>query len=524
MTEEKGRAAGLETQLQFEMTIASISTAFINMPTDRIDSEIGNAQRQICEYLDIDICAVWQQVTDNQEKVIMTHIYPPQPNLPNPEFFDAVTHYPWIWSQIRAGKKMVLSSLADLPLEATTDRKNCELFGVKSHLSLPLSIGGGLPFGVLAINVTREERNWTDKIVMQLQIMAQVFANAIQRKRSENLLHKHIQEIERLKDQLKAENIYLKDQLEHNEEQHSIIGASEHVKYILYKINQVGPTDASVLIQGETGTGKELIAKAIHKVSERKDKQFIKVNCASIPENLIESELFGHEKGAFTGAIEKRIGRFELADGGTIFLDEIGELPINLQPKLLHVLQHGEFERLGSSKTIRTDVRVIAATNKIIEDEIKKGHFRNDLYYRLNVFPITIIPLRERKADIIPLVEHYVKFYSEKLNKKIKTIPKAALKRLTEYSWPGNVRELENIIERAIITSHNNILNLDSLPKSQNNGQAQATLEENEKSHVIKTLEETGWKINGPDGAAEILKINPQTLRNRLKKLGIKRK
>jgi PAS domain S-box-containing protein len=337
-------------------------------------------------------------------------------------------------------------------------------------------------------------------------------------------INDQLNEIFRLNEQLKAENIYLKDQLKFSGDQHNIIGASEHIKYLLYKVNQIGPTGASVLIQGETGTGKELIAKAIHKVSERKDKKFVKVNCASIPENLIESELFGHEKGAFTGAIEKRIGRFELADGGTIFLDEIGELPMNLQPKLLHVLQQGEFERLGSSKTKKTNVRVIAATNKVIEDEIKKGNFRNDLYYRLNVFPITVIPLRERKADIVPLVEHYVKFYSEKLNKKINAIPKAALKRLTEYSWPGNVRELENIIERAIITSRNNILNLESLPKSGNSIQTLLTLEENEKSHIIKTLKQTGWKINGPDGAAEILKINPQTLRNRLKKLGIKRK
>ncbi len=333
-----------------------------------------------------------------------------------------------------------------------------------------------------------------------------------------------LSEISRLNQLLNAEVNYLKDQLEQSGDRHSIIGSSEHVKYILYKINQVGPTDASVLIQGETGTGKELIAKAIHKESERKGKQFIKVNCASIPENLIESELFGHEKGAFTGAIEKRIGRFELADGGTIFLDEIGELPINLQPKLLHVLQHGEFERLGSSKTIRTDVRVIAATNKVIEDEIRKKNFRNDLYYRLNVFPITVIPLRERKADIVPLVEHYVKFFSDKLNKKINAIPKAALKRLTEYSWPGNVRELENIIERAIITSRNNILNLETLPKSANNIKEQLTLEQNEKSHIIKTLEQSGWKINGPNGAAEMLKINPQTLRSKMLKLGIKKK
>ena len=337
-------------------------------------------------------------------------------------------------------------------------------------------------------------------------------------------IQNQLSEISRLNEILNAEVIYLKDQLELSGNQHSIKGASEHIKYLLYKVNQVGPTGASVLIQGETGTGKELIAKAIHKVSERKDKQFIKVNCASIPENLIESELFGHEKGAFTGAIEKRIGRFELADGGSIFLDEIGELPMNLQPKLLHVLQHGEFERLGSSKTIRTDVRVIAATNKVIEDEIRKGNFRNDLYYRLNVFPITVIPLRERKNDIVPLVEHYVKFYSKKLNKKINAIPKAALKRLIEYSWPGNVRELENIIERAIITSRNNILNIEVLLKSQSDGQVQTTLVENEKSHIIKTLEQTGWKINGPGGAAEMLKINPQTLRSRIKKLGISRK
>jgi chemotaxis protein methyltransferase CheR len=330
-------------------------------------------------------------------------------------------------------------------------------------------------------------------------------------------------EISKLNELLNAENIYLKDQLELRGDGHNIIGVSEHLKYIMYKINQVGPTKASVLIQGETGTGKELVAKAIHEKSERKNKQFIKVNCASIPENLIESELFGHEKGAFTGAIEKCIGRFELADGGTIFLDEIGELPMKLQPKLLHVLQHGEFERLGSSKTIKTDVRVIAATNKVIDDEIKKGNFRNDLFYRLNVFPITLIPLRERKDDIVPLVEHYVKYYSKKMNKKINVISKAALKRLMEYSWPGNVRELENIIERAIITSHNYILNLESLPKSQGNEQVQLTLEENEKSHIIKTLEQTGWKINGPGGAAEVLKINPQTLRSRIKKLGISR-
>ena len=524
MTGEKGRAAGQEEQLQFEMFIARISTSFINIPADQIDSEIEYAQRQICEYLDLDLCAVWQQVTDDQDKVIMTHLYPHMPNMPDPETFNAAIHYPWIWSQIREGKNVKLSTMLELPLEATIDRKNCELFAVKSTFALPLSVGGGAPFGVLAINMTREERNWTDEIVMQFQIVAQVFANAIQRKRNENQLRKHIHEIEILKEQLESENIYLKDQLDLTLEHNEIIGVSEATKYIHYKIKQVAPTDVSVLIEGETGTGKELIARAIHNESRRKDKQFIKVNCASIPENLIESELFGHEKGAFTGAIEKRLGRFEIANGGTIFLDEIGELPMHLQPKLLHVLQQGEFERIGSSKTIKTDVRVIAATNKILTDEIKKGNFRNDLYYRLNVFPITVTPLRERKEDITPLVEHYVKLYSKKLNKPIKIISKAILQGLIEYPWPGNVRELENVIERAIISSNDKRLNIDFLPKPENHSNKSLSFEENERAHIIKILEQSKWKINGPNGAAEILKLNPQTLRSKMHKLKIKHK
>ena len=338
-----------------------------------------------------------------------------------------------------------------------------------------------------------------------------------------NKIAEQLNEIAKLNDLLYAENIYLKDQLELSDVQHEIIGDSDALKYVLYKIKQVAPTDVAVLIEGETGTGKELIARAIHKESNRKDEKFIKVNCASIPENLIESELFGHEKGSFTGAIEKRIGRFELADGGTLFLDEIGELPLNLQPKLLHVLQQGEFERIGSSKTIKTDVRIIAATNKVLEDEIKKGHFRNDLYYRLDVFPISVSPLRERKEDITPLVEHYIKIYSLKLNRPIKMISKSAMKRLTNYSWPGNVRELENVIERAIINSHNGILNFDFLPKSEEHSNNLVTLEEVEKHHITEILRKSEWKINGSGGAAEKLKLNPQTLRSKMQKLGIKR-
>jgi formate hydrogenlyase transcriptional activator len=330
-------------------------------------------------------------------------------------------------------------------------------------------------------------------------------------------------EITRLNELLQAENIYLKNQLELSGQQFEMVGESEAIKYLLFKIKQVAPTDASVIIEGETGTGKELVARAIHGESKRKDNPFVKVNCASIPENLIESELFGHEKGAFTSAVEKRIGRFEIANGGTIFLDEIGELPMSLQPKLLHILQQGEFERIGSSKTIKTDVRIIAATNKVLEDEIKKGKFRNDLYYRLNVFPITVVPLRERKTDILLLAEYYIKIFAEKFNKTVKAISKKSMQQMMSYTWPGNIRELINVIERAIITSQNQILNIEPLPKTDFVSKEFIPLEELEKNYITSVLEKTYWKISGPGGAASLLRINPETLRSKMRKLSIKR-
>lgn len=336
-------------------------------------------------------------------------------------------------------------------------------------------------------------------------------------------IDEQISEIKKLNELLSEENLYLKDEINQNIIHSEIIGDSEALKYIFFKIKQVANTDAAVLIEGETGTGKELIARAIHRESERKDKPFIKVNCASIPENLFESELFGHKKGAFTGAIKNHIGRFELANGGTLFLDEVSELPLNAQSKLLHVLQEGEFEKVGSSKTQNSDVRIITATNKILYDEIEKGRFREDLFYRLNVFPISVLPLRERKEDIPVLIEHFVNKYSKKFNKGIKVIPKDFINRLTNYNWPGNIRELENIVERAIITSSNQILKNECLLKPANISSKDASLEEFEKNHIIKVLSKTNWKISGDGGAASILKLNAETLRSKMRKLGIKR-
>ncbi len=341
---------------------------------------------------------------------------------------------------------------------------------------------------------------------------------------TEEKLRLVITELQDLKDKLQSENIYLRKEIESRHGFEKIIGDSEPLMHSLFRVEQVAETDTTVLLEGETGTGKELFAHAIHKRSKRKDKPFVKVNCASLPASLIESELFGHEKGAFTGAIQKQIGRFELADQGTIFLDEIGELPFDLQAKLLHVLQSGEFERIGNPKTVKVDVRVIAATNRNLEDQIRKKRFRKDLYYRLNVYPITIAPLRDRISDIPLLAEHFVKQFNRQMDKNIKKIPVKTIKQLQKYSWPGNIRELENIIERAVIISHGSSLSVDPIlePRFEETDKL-LPLAEYERRYIIKVLEKTYWRVEGPEGAARILDMHPETLRSRMRKLDIKR-
>ncbi len=330
-------------------------------------------------------------------------------------------------------------------------------------------------------------------------------------------------EIEKLKDQLEAERAYLQEEIKLQYNHENIIGQSDAIKYVLYKVEQIAPSNTIVLVLGETGTGKELVARAIHGLSSRKDRALVKVNCATLPSNLIESELFGHEKGAFTGAHSRHLGRFEVADGATLFLDEIGELPMELQPKLLRVVQDGEFERLGSSHTIKIDVRIIAATNRNLEEEVRRGRFRDDLWYRLNIFPVTVPPLRDRLDDIPLLVEFYVKKISRRMGKSIEFIPTSVMNALQSYHWPGNVRELENVLERAVINSSGPKLHLvDELKKQQKDlSTTQKTLEAVEHDHIVQILEQTHGKVSGKNGAAEILGLNRSTLRARMRKLGI---
>jgi len=358
-----------------------------------------------------------------------------------------------------------------------------------------------------------------------------------ERKKAEQSLQGTYAEIKHLKDRLQAENIYLQQEVGRQYNFGEVIGRSDALAHVFLRVEQVAPMNATVLLLGETGTGKGVVARALHSSSARKGRPLITVNCTTLPATLVESELFGREKGAFTGSDTRQIGRFELADGGTIFLDEIGELPLELQCKLLRVLQDGEFERLGSPRTIKTDVRIIAATNRNLEQEIRAGRFREDLYYRLNVFPITLPPLRQRKEDIPLLVNHFVAKFNKKIGKKIDTVSKSTLNSLQEYHWPGNVRELESVVERAIITSQGPALQVldrfDSIPMGKEEqepvGQVAPAEEgfkglvELEHDHILQVLQKTGWRIEGKNGAAGILGLNASTLRARMRKYGIVR-
>jgi len=349
-----------------------------------------------------------------------------------------------------------------------------------------------------------------------------------ERKKAEKSLQGTYKEIKQLKDRLQAENIYLQQEVDRQFNFGEIIGQSNALSQVFLRVEQVAPMNATVLLLGETGTGKGVVARAIHSRSVRQNRPLITVNCATLPAALVESELFGREKGAFTGADARQIGRFELADGGTIFLDEIGEMPLELQCKLLRILQDGEFERLGSSRTIKADVRIIAATNRNLEEEIQNGRFREDLFYRLNVFPITIPPLRQRRDDISLLVNHFVTKFNIKIGKKIDTVSKNTLNTLQEYHWPGNVRELESVIERAVITSQGSALQVldrfEAIPRKEElGGQDVKALAELEQAHILQVLKKTGWRIEGEKGAAILLGLNPSTLRARMRKHGISR-
>jgi transcriptional regulator with GAF, ATPase, and Fis domain len=510
----------MEERLRFETLLSDLSTRFVNLPADKIDSQIVDHLKRIALALEIDRCSVAEYNADKTKlRVIHWYAAPGVARMP-----DVVINkqQPWYNEKLMRGESIVMSSVAHLPNEASLERDYCREQSIKSSLLIPMAVGGTF-LGVVGFAALRAERHWDDGLVQRLGLLGQVFANALMRKRAEEELTKAFLEIQNLKDHLEAENTFLKETINLQHSHGDFIGQSPSIMKVLSQAEQVAGTDTTVLILGETGTGKELLAKEIHNLSRRKGRTMINVNCAALPSNLVESELFGHEKGAYTGAQSKRMGRFELANGSSLFLDEIGDLPLGLQAKLLRVLQSKQFERLGGHATITADVRVIAATNRDLAQAVENGEFRADLYYRLSVFPITIPPLRDRREDIPVMAWSFVKHFCEKMGKRIRSIPKGAMKALQQHHWPGNVRELKNIIEHAVIITPDDKLRIEMPNAKGPRGTVRRTLNEVQKDHILEVLGQVNWRVRGENGAADLLGLKPSTLESRMIKLGIKR-
>ena len=511
----------LEERIRFEELLCALSATIINSPLDAMDKGIEHGLELIVRFLGADRGIVLQFSEDGKTlKVTHSYVAPsgkPLPYMTMPKGDRLL----WYTEALMNQDMVVLENLPDdLPDEASVERRLCIEQGIKSHICIPLSVGRALPRGAIGFAYMHQRQTWPMPWLKRVQFVGHILACALMRKQTEKALQEALAEIAELKGRLEAEIV---EEVKVEYSYREILGHSDAIKTVMSQVEQVAPTETTVLIQGETGTGKELLARAIHRLGPRKEKAMVKINCAAIPPTLIESELFGREKGAYTGALAKQIGRFETADGSTIFLDEIGELSGELQAKLLHVLENGEFERLGSPQTIAVDIRVVAATNKDLAGAVRDGSFRKDLYYRLNVFPIEVPPLRQRQEDIPMLVWSFVQEFSEKMGKKIETIPKKSMELLQSYEWPGNVRELRNVIERAMIVTQGTSLHIE-IPKSIDSTNKQDMgLDEFEKNHIIDVLSRTGWKVRGKNGAAELLRLKPSTLESKMHKLGIKR-
>jgi transcriptional regulator with GAF, ATPase, and Fis domain len=508
-------------RLEFERLISDLSSEFVNLASDGVDAAIQDAQRRLVESLHVDRSVLFQ-VSSDEGEFVFTH-YWSRPGIAPLTLAtaDVPAMFPWVRSRILEGEIVHFSTVDELP-PGVADREHIRRIGTKSNVTIPLFTAGRV-IGALAFGSITSSRDWPPEIRTRLHVIAQVFASALGRKRAEEELRRTLEENARLRERLLQENIYLRDEMRVRDGPSGLTGQSAAIRRVLAEVDQVAPTDATVLLLGETGTGKELIATAIHERSARRARAMVSVNCAAIPNTLVESELFGREKGAYTGAVTRQIGRFEIADGSTLFLDEIGELTLDVQAKLLRVLQEKEVERLGNSRPIKIDVRVIAATNRDLERMVADGSFREDLYYRLNVFPIRVPPLRERPEDIPSLAWSFVDELAKAQGKRIESIANDQILALQRYAWPGNVRELRNVIERAVIVSTGSQLMI-QLPRAKTTALRGAVrLEDVERDHIRVVLERTGWRIRGDGGAAQLLDLKPSTLEGRMAKLGLRR-
>ncbi|MBK7257997.1 MAG: sigma 54-interacting transcriptional regulator [Ignavibacteriae bacterium] len=503
-----------EVVLGFERFLSDLSARFIRARGEEVDPLVLDGLRSFTILLCVDRCTL-TEVEPRSGHTFTRFSYAVDGCTAIPPM-RADQLFPWTTAQLLQNRVMILNYPYTFPPEAATDRENAALGKFRSSVHIPIETGGAVRF-ILSAAAIQEHRLWPELLIPRLRLLGEVIANALIRKEYDDTLRS-------MKESLESENVSLREVVNSSEEYADIIGKSESLMYVLYRMEQVAPTDATVILRGETGVGKELFARAIHRRSSRKDKPLLKVDCASLSPSLIESELFGHERGAFTGAVTSRKGRFELAAGGTIFLDEVAELPIDLQSRLLRVLQDGTIERLGGGKPTRVNVRIIAATNRNLESDMREGKFRQDLFYRLNAFPLTIPPLRDRHGDIPLLVDHFIQLFNTRHGKHVTRIPAATREMLSQYRWPGNIRELENVIECAVISASGGLLSVPSLTvPSSGQPDVLATLADVERTHILAALEHTLWRIEGNAGAAVILGLHPDTLRYRMKKHNIQR-
>lgn len=516
-----------------ELLLMELSTRFIGLPAERVDTEIQHGQRRICEALGLDRSSLWQTRADDPDAFEMTHLFQRPEMPPTPARPDARPMFPWVLQQLRERRVVAISRLEELPPAAATDREMFSKYGTRAVAIIPFSVGEEMP-GALTFASAREREDWPEATLAWLKLIAEVFSSALNRARndrslreSERRLTESLAEVRQLRDQLLEQNSQLRREVKELSGHRRVIGESPLFQDLLGLAEQVAPTNSTVLLLGETGTGKGVIAAKIHELSPRRANQMVCVNCAAIPAMLLESELFGREKGAYTGALSKQIGRFELAHGSTLFLDEIGELPVELQVKLLHALENREIERLGSPKRIPIDVRIIAATNRDLEKAMRDGTFRSDLYYRLSAFPIKIPALRERPEDIPLLVAAFVQEFAGSIGKRVESVSRESIEALLRYRWPGNVRELRNVVERGMILAKGPQLTLvppgDTFSSSASPVAASVTLNKVEREHIESVLQRTGGRVRGKGGAAELLGLKPTTLESRMAKLGIHR-
>jgi transcriptional regulator with GAF, ATPase, and Fis domain len=527
---KRSAEAALHERLRFEALCAAVSTRLIHAGMRELDSAVVEVLRAVGEFLHFERTLV-MLLDGSRERFLMSHEWcaPGVPSFSRATSGLPIAEFGWPLEQIRDGETMVLIR-DQLPDFAKNARMVMEKDSLSLLATLPLRLEGNV-IGCIGFHQRRPEHVSPD-LIGRLNLLSEIVVNALARKRAEERRQAVFEELERLKRAAEEERDYLREELAPQALFADIVGGSGALRRALEMVDAVASTKATVLIHGESGTGKELIAHAIHGRSTRAAGPLVKVNCASVPKELFESEFFGHVRGAFTGAQKDRVGRFELADGGSIFLDEVGELPLEMQSKLLRVLQESEFERVGDDRTRRVDVRVIAATNRNLEAEVARGTFRADLYYRLSVFPIEVPPLRARKEDIVSLAEFFLRRYCRELGRTPPAFGAAEKDLLVAYDWPGNVRELENVVERAVILSRDGPLRLDHALSIGSSTPPAATVErvltDNElkaleRENLMAALDRAAWRVSGSGGAAELLGVRPSTLRDRMKALGIRR-